>query len=64
MTLVEYREDFEKSANKSVSMPIAGAIVWTIVAFLSTQFEESTSTYILLFATGLIFPIALMWVRH
>ncbi len=60
MTLVEYREDFEKSANKSVSMPIAGAIVWTIVAFLSTQFEESTSTYILLFATGLIFPIALL----
>lgn len=60
MTLDEYRKDFEKSTNKSVSMPIAGAIVWTIVVILSTQFEESISIYILLFASGLIFPIALL----
>lgn len=60
MTLNELRIDFEKSTNKSVSMPIAGAIVWTIVAILSTYYKESISVYILLFASGLIFPIALL----
>jgi len=41
-------------------MPIAGTIIWGLVGLLSTQFDENISTYILLFATGGIFPIALM----
>ena len=59
MTFIDYRSDFEKSSNRSVSMPIAGAIIWSLVAILSTQFDEKVAVYILLFATGGIFPIAL-----
>ena len=42
MTLDEMRREFELSANRSVSMPIAGAIVWFTVALLSTQVDERT----------------------
>jgi len=41
-------------------MPIAGTIIWAIVALLSTQFDDKIAVYILLFATGGIFPIALL----
>lgn len=60
MTLDEYRNEFEQSSNRSVSMPMAGTIIWGLVAFLSTQFDEKIALYILLFATGGIFPIALV----
>ncbi len=63
MTLEEMRKDFESSANKSVSMPIAGAIVWLIIALLSTQFNERNGILILLFGSGAIFPIALLIAR-
>lgn len=59
MTLEELRVDFEISSNRSVSMPIAGAIVWFVVALLSVIVPDSISLLILLFATGAIFPIAL-----
>ncbi len=60
LTFDEYRKDFEQASNRSVSMPIAGTIIWSIVALLSTQFDEKIAVYILLFATGGIFPIALI----
>lgn len=60
MTLVEYRMEFESSANRSVSMPIAGACVWLVVALLSTRFDERTGVLVLLFGTGAIFPLALL----
>ncbi|WP_448569296.1 DUF7010 family protein [Thalassotalea ganghwensis] len=60
MTLDDYRAEFEKSANRSVSMPLAGTIVWAIVAILSTLLDGRTSIYILLFATGAIFPMAIL----
>ena len=58
-TMDDYRQDFERTSNRSVSMPIAGAIVWAAVAVISTQVDPSFSVYILLFASGAIFPIAL-----
>lgn len=60
MTLVAYRREFEASANRSVSMPIAGACVWFVVALLSTRFDERTGVLVLLFGTGAIFPLALL----
>jgi hypothetical protein len=63
MTLDEMRREFELSANRSVSMPIAGAIVWFTVAMLSTQFNERVGILILLFGSGAIFPIALLIAR-
>ncbi|MFQ5401681.1 MAG: hypothetical protein ACE5E7_19045 [Anaerolineae bacterium] len=60
MTLNKMRREFEASANRSISMPIAGAIVWFTVALLSTQVGEQMSALILLFGSGTIFPIALL----
>lgn len=60
MTLDEYRIEFEQSSNRSISMPVAGTIIWGLVGLLSTQFSANISIYILLFATGGIFPIALV----
>lgn len=59
-SLTELRADFEARANRSVSMPIAGAIVWFMVAALALVLPEKTATLALLFATGGIFPIALL----
>ncbi len=44
-------------------MPIAGAIVWLIVATVSTQVSERSGVLILIFGTGAIFPIALLIAR-
>jgi len=65
-TIKELRIDFENLTNRSVSMPIAGAIVWLFVALLSTQFSEKIGLLILLFSSGAIFPIALLVskIRH
>ncbi|MES2606013.1 MAG: hypothetical protein V4603_13830 [Pseudomonadota bacterium] len=60
MTLDEYRRDFEISSNRSVSMPMAGALVWFLVAMASTQFNERTGVLILLFCSGTMFPIAVL----
>ena len=60
MTLENYRRDFEAATNRSVSMPLAGIIVWLCVGLVSLQFPFSTSIFILLFATGAIFPVALL----
>ena len=60
LSLNEYRAEFEQSTNRSVSMPMAGTIIWSLVALLSTLLDEKTATYALLFATGGIFPIALL----
>ncbi len=63
MNIEKLRVDFEASANRSVSMPIAGAIVWLGVALISTQTSDKLGVLILLFATGSIFPIALVIAR-
>lgn len=63
MTLEELRRDFETSAKRSVSMPIAGASVWFIIALLSTQLDERAGVLVLMFASGVIFPIALLIAR-
>lgn len=60
MTLEEVRKDFEVSANRSASMPIAGAIVWLLIGLASTRFNERTGLLILLFGSGAIFPVALL----
>lgn len=59
LTLDELRADFERSTNRSMSMPLAGAIVWTVVGVLGLLLPERWAILALLFATGAIFPIAL-----
>ncbi|GAB1268350.1 hypothetical protein NBRC116493_16030 [Aurantivibrio infirmus] len=63
LTLEDYRKDFERATNRSISMPLAGAIVWLVVAIISTQVNERLGLVILLFASGAIFPIALLIAR-
>lgn len=63
MTLDEMRQEFEQSANRSVAMPIAGAIVWFTIAMLSTQVNARMGSLMLLFSSGAIFPIALLIAR-
>lgn len=63
MTLGDYRADFESSANRSIAMPLAGAIVWLCVGLVSLGFDFHISIYILLFSTGTIFPLALVIAR-
>lgn len=60
MTLEELRADFERSAKRSLSMPIAGAIYWLTIAIASTQVPERLGLLVMLFGSGLIFPIALL----
>ncbi len=63
LTLEDYRKDFERATNRSISMPVAGAIVWLVVAIISTQVNERLGLVILLFASGAIFPVALLIAR-
>lgn len=63
MTLEEYRRDFDVSANRSVSMPIAGAIVWLAAALVSVPLDERNGVLALLFCSGAIFPIATLIAR-
>ena len=52
MKLDDYRNEFEQSSNRSVSMPIAGTIIWSVMALLaSTQIDQAIAVYVLLFAT-------------
>ena len=60
MTLDELRVDFERVSQRSLSMPVAGAIFWLVVALISTQVPERLGLLILLFGSGTIFPMAIL----
>ena len=59
-TLTDLRADFEQRSNRSISLPIAGAIVWLIVAVLGTVLPLNAAVFALVFATGGIFPLGLL----
>ena len=63
MDFDDYRRDFERSANRSVSLPIAGALVWLAVGLLSTQLSERLGVLVLIICSGMIFPIGLLIAR-
>jgi len=60
MDLDSYRKDFEQSANRSVSLPIAGAIVWLAVGLASTQLSARMGVLVLMIGSGVIFPLGLL----
>jgi hypothetical protein len=51
------RADFDRQAGRSLAMPIAGAIAWTVAAVATTQITKRTAILVLVFGT--MFPIAL-----
>jgi hypothetical protein len=62
-TLNDLRTDFDTRARQSLSMPIGGLIVWSVVAVLGMLLPLKTAVLALVFATGTIFPIALVIAR-
>jgi len=61
--LSELRADFEMRSKRSMSMPIAGAIVWCVIAVLGMVLPFKSAILALAFGTGAIFPIAMAIAR-
>lgn len=53
------RDDFETRSNRSLAMPLAGAIVWTAVAGLGLWLPPTSALLAMVVLTGAIFPLAL-----
>lgn len=62
-TLHDLRIDFDTRSKQSLSMPIGGLIVWSAVAVLGAFLPLKTGVLALVFATGAIFPIAMVIAR-
>lgn len=54
------RADFDRNAGRSLSLPLAGMIVWAAVGIASLFLPFRTATLVLLFASGAIFPLGLL----
>jgi hypothetical protein len=59
-TLHELRLAYERETNRSLAMPLAGALVWLVIAVFGYLLAENRATVVMLFGTGLIFPVALL----
>lgn len=58
--LVQLRADFDVQAGRSLALPLAGAIVWTVVGIAALFLTPRISTFVLIIGTGAIFPIGLL----
>lgn len=63
LTLSALRQDFERRTRRSMSMPIAGLLVWALVGLAGLALPVRTSLLVMVAATGAIFPIALAVAR-
>ena len=59
-TLRELRLAYERETNRSLAMPMSGALVWLVIAIFGYLLPENRATVVMLFGTGLIFPVALL----
>lgn len=62
-TLDELRSDFERRTNRSMSMPIAGMIVWSAIGAVGTALSFESALLVMMASTGAIFPLALLIAR-
>lgn len=62
-TLNDLRTDFDVRSKRQLSMPLAGMAVWSVVAVLGAFLPLKTGVLALVFATGAIFPLAMMIAR-
>lgn len=62
-TLESQRQDFIRHSGRFLAFPLAGAIVWLAVGVVSFLVPPATRTYVVLFGTGAIFPLALAIAR-
>jgi len=61
--LTTLRQAYDRHAGRSIALPIAGAIVWTVIAIAGAVLEPRLATFVLLCGTGLAFPLALALAR-
>ena len=59
LSLPALRQDFERRTRRSLSMPIAGMVVWALVGLAGLALPAKASLLAMVAATGAIFPIAL-----
>lgn len=62
-TLEDLRADFDTRSKRSLSMPIAGMIVWSAIAVLGVLLPPKSALLALVFGTGAIFPLAMAIAR-
>jgi hypothetical protein len=62
-SLDSLRSDFEMRTNRSMSLPMAGLLVWSAIAVLGLELPPKQSVFALVWATGAIFPIGLLIAR-
>lgn len=62
--LADLRADYDHQAGRSLALPIAGTLVWTAVGLAGLVIPDRQATIVLLFATGAIFPIAILLARR
>lgn len=62
-TLEDQRRSFIRGGGCFLAFPLAGAIVWLGVGVASFVVPATSALFILLFATGAIFPLALVIAR-
>jgi hypothetical protein len=62
--LARLRLEYDRHAGRSIALPIAGAIVWTVAGVAGLVLDPRTALFALLFASGLAFPLALALARR
>lgn len=53
------RADYDRQAGRSLALPIAGAIAWTLFGIAGALLEMRTAALVMLFGSGAIFPLGL-----
>ncbi len=62
-TLSQLRQSFEQRTNRSMSMPLAGTVFWSVVLGLSFVLPYNSALLVMLFGSGCIFPLALLFAK-
>jgi hypothetical protein len=57
------RADFELRTNRSMSLPMAGLLVWSVIAVAGRTLPPKQAVFALVCGTGAIFPSALVIAR-
>ena len=52
-----------RATRMGVGMPIAGMVYWLAFAVLVSRFEIQSAVYMAFFATGLVFPLGILFTR-
>ena len=63
LTLRELRADFARISGRSISMPLAGAIGWTVAGILGAFLPVWPASLALFFCTGMTFPLGILLSR-